>query len=94
MPLDEFLQVCRLVGKNTSDAGVAEAEYAANVAQATAEPSIPSYSGQQVAAFKAHATMARRDLERSTGAAREAAARRLARYEAKVADALSQRQSD
>ena len=47
------------------------------------------YTRQQIAAFKAHITMLRNKLGDLQGTARDAAVAKLARYEARLAAALS-----
>jgi len=94
MPVDDYLEVCRLVATYETKALDVAAEAfepasRSGMAYAASRTQRPAYTRQQVAAFKAHITMARRSLGGMTGDARTAALQKLARYEARLAAALA-----
>lgn len=83
MLAEDYLEICRMVAGYLADDVAAPGE--AHSAQ-------PPYTRQQLAAFKAHVTMARRSLDGLTGDARMTAIGKLARYEARLATALAPRE--
>lgn len=93
MSAEHHLEVCRMVARYVAGQPTSGASPIPPITSLTADiPSKtgqPPYRGQQIAAFKAHATMVRNALGSLTGAAREAAEVKLVRYEAIVKASLS-----
>jgi len=98
IPAEDYLAICRLVARRDAEVerGRDTADDFANhgagmetrpVGAARAERS--RYTRQQVAAFKAHVTMTKRSLDGLRGARLAAAREKLARYEARLAAALT-----
>ena len=94
MSADDYLEVCRQVASYRVTAKENEEEAieptrklsAVNVVNRSGRP---LYTRQQIAAFKAHLTMARKSVLRSAGNARKAAIQKVARYEARLAAVLA-----
>jgi hypothetical protein len=94
MSADDYLEVCRLVARYEAEATDVPDEAIERASRGSRTDTAhrtqqPAYTRQQVAAFKAHITMARRSLGGLTGDARTAALHKLARYEARLAAALA-----
>lgn len=96
MSAEDHLEVCRMVARyvaedmDTPDEAPGPADKGIR-AETSSEIQQPAYTRQQVAAFKAHATMVRKSLAVLTGDAQRAAIQKLSRYEARLAAALAPR---